>query len=162
MILQPWAEHHLELLRRKNAPEMKTYLGGPETEEQLRRRHLRYLDLREGQMFAVLIDPGLREAGTVGYWQRSWQGETVYEAGWGVLPEFQGRGVAVAAVAALIDLLRQQGKHRYLHAFPKTQNAASNAVCRRAGFTLLGECDFEFPPGHVSVSNDWVFDLSSP
>jgi hypothetical protein len=32
---------------------------------------------------------------------------------------------------------------------------ASNAVCRKAGFELVGECDFEYPPGNHIRSNDW-------
>jgi hypothetical protein len=38
-------------------------------------------------------------------------------------------------------------------------NGASNAVCRRAGFELLGESEFEYPPGTTIVSNDWRYDL---
>ena len=53
------------------------------------------------------------------------------------------------------------GKHRFVHAFPSVDNAPSNAICRKAGFTLLGERDFEYPPGHPLRSNDWRFDLSA-
>ncbi|PAM97988.1 GNAT family N-acetyltransferase, partial [Streptomyces sp. Alain-F2R5] len=54
---------------------------------------------------------------------------------------------------------RAAGPHRYLHAFPSVGHAASNAVCRRAGFTLLGQADFEYPKGHWIRSNDWRVDL---
>jgi hypothetical protein len=27
-------------------------------------------------------------------------------------------------------------------------------------FTLVGACDFEYPPGHVMRCNDWRFDLA--
>lgn len=47
-----------------------------------------------------------------------------------------------------------------LHAFPSPDNIASNAICRKAGFTLLSEVEFEFPPGHIMLSNDWRFDLT--
>jgi hypothetical protein len=30
-----------------------------------------------------------------------------------------------------------------------------------AGFSLIGECDFEFPPGHLMRSNDWRPDLAA-
>jgi RimJ/RimL family protein N-acetyltransferase len=65
----------------------------------------------------------------------------VYESGWNVLPEFQGRGVAIAAVRAVIAAAREDGRNRWLHAFPSVANAGSNAVCRKAGFTLVGDTD---------------------
>ena len=46
-----------------------------------------------------------------------------------------------------------------MHAYPKVGNEASNAICRKAGFELLGECDFEYPKGHPIRCNDWRFDL---
>jgi RimJ/RimL family protein N-acetyltransferase len=41
----------------------------------------------------------------------------------------------------------------------RDENAPSNALCRRLGFTLLGATDFEFPPGHPMRCKDWAFDL---
>jgi len=38
-------------------------------------------------------------------------------------------------------------------------HAASNAVCRKAGFELLGEVDFEYPKGTPIRSCDWRLDL---
>jgi hypothetical protein len=29
------------------------------------------------------------------------------------------------------------------------------------GFTLLGEVEFEFPPGNFATSNDWRLDLTA-
>ncbi|MFE7403490.1 GNAT family N-acetyltransferase, partial [Streptomyces sp. NPDC057557] len=55
---------------------------------------------------------------------------------------------------------RAEHKHRYLHAYPSVDNGASNAVCRKAGFTLIGTCDFEYPPGNVLLTNDWQLDLA--
>ena len=49
-----------------------------------------------------------------------------------------------------------------MHAFPTPDNGPSNAVCRKLGFTLLGEVEFEFPKGHFGKSNDWVYELSAP
>jgi len=34
-------------------------------------------------------------------------------------------------------------------------NTPSNALCRRVGFTLVGTCDFEYPPGHAMRCHDW-------
>src|SRR5436190_21998210 len=37
-------------------------------------------------------------AGTAALWDHEWEGETIEEIGWMVLPEHQGRGLANAAV----------------------------------------------------------------
>ncbi|MFD7652919.1 GNAT family N-acetyltransferase [Actinosynnema sp. NPDC059797] len=155
--IEPWSEGDLGLLRRLNAPEMTTHLGGPESEARLVDRHRRYLAPGDGRMFRVEVDGA--PAGSVGYWARSWQGEPVWEVGWGVLPEFQGRGVARAAALAAVGLARAEGTRRWARAFPSVDHPASNAVCRRAGFTFLGEVDFEYPPGRPMRCNDWGVEL---
>lgn len=86
-------------------------------------------------------------------------GESVWETGWGVLPEFQGRGLAARAARAVVAEARAAGRNRYLHAFPSVGHRASNSVCRKAGFTLVGEVEFEYPKGHWITSNDWRVDL---
>ncbi|MEU8132743.1 GNAT family N-acetyltransferase [Streptodolium elevatio] len=179
MHLEEWRHtgEYFDLLVAGNTPEMTRFLGGPEPEAKLRERHLRYADLADteaGRMFGIRADqadgpggaasgaegggsPAL--AGSVGYWEREWLGTTVWEAGWAVLPAFQGCGLAVAAVVALLDHARADGRHRLLHAYPKVDHPASNGVCRKAGFTLLGPADFEYPPGNPIRCNDWQFVL---
>ena len=157
--LEPWADKDLDLLWRLNTPEIWAHLGGPETEEQVLKRHARYLDAEtaSGGMFTIVLD-GMT-AGSIGYWEREWQDETVYETGWNVLPEFQGMGVATAAAKAIIDRASAAGRHRWLHAYPSVDNPASNAICRKAGFTFAGEHDFEFPKGRFMRCNDWRHEL---
>lgn len=157
--LEPWAQDDFWLLHRLNTPEMTEHLGGPETEEQLVARHRRYLRLESGRMYRVTSAGTGDTVGSIGLWEREWRGGTVWETGWGVLPEFQGRGLAVAAARALVEAARAAGGHRYLHAFPGVDHPASNAVCRRAGFELLGAVEFEYPKDHWITSNDWRVDL---
>jgi RimJ/RimL family protein N-acetyltransferase len=38
-------------------------------------------------------------------------------------------------------------------------NAPSNAVCRKLGFTLLGPREFEYPPGRPMRCNDSRLEL---
>jgi hypothetical protein len=62
-----------------------------------------------------------------------------------VVPEFQGRGIAIAVTAQAIELAKHDDKHRFMHAFPNIDNAPSNAICRKLGFELLevgasGQC----------------------
>jgi RimJ/RimL family protein N-acetyltransferase len=160
--IEPWAEGDLDLLRQLNAPEMMRYLGGPETDEKVVARHRRYVEMSgPGLMYRVVLLPEKIPVGSVGYWEKVWRDEPVWEAGWHVLPGYQGRGIAVAAVREVVATARAVERHRYLHAFPSVENGASNAVCRKAGFEFAGECDFEYPPGHPIRCNDWRIDLTA-
>ncbi|AXG78453.1 GNAT family N-acetyltransferase [Streptomyces paludis] len=162
--LTPWSESDLDLLRAANAPELMHHLGGPETEEQLLKRHKRYVALSadrkgRGRMFRISLAPAGEAVGTIGFWEQTWQGRKVYETGWAVLAAHQGRGIAVTAVADVVDLARAEARHRYLHAFPSIGNPPSNRLCRRAGFSLRDECELEYPPGRPMRCNDWRLDL---
>ncbi|MEV6833914.1 GNAT family N-acetyltransferase [Streptomyces sp. NPDC051133] len=158
--LAPWSDQGIDLLHRQNTPELTEHLGGPETAEQLRRRHERYLALADGQMFLAALDG--RVVGSVGYWTREWGGEPVYETGYGILPEHQGRGFAVEALRLCAARAGRDGSRRWLHAFPSVHHGASNAVCRKAGFAWVEECTFEYPPGNLMRSNNWRLALASP
>lgn len=161
--LRPWSQDDMGLLARlMGDPAMTEHLGGPETPEKILERHERYCrsnDLGKDQIFAILVGPERTTAGSIGYWERQWQGQDVLETGWSVLPEFQGRGIATRATALLVAQARSTGKHRCLHAFPAVDNPPSNAICRKVGFKLQGEVDFEYPPGHWMRCNDWRLDL---
>ncbi|MGW7365076.1 GNAT family N-acetyltransferase [Streptomyces sp. NPDC054841] len=162
--IEPWSEGDFALLQAANAPELMEHLGGPEPDEKLAERHRRYVTLSAertgaGCMYRVVLADAGVAVGTIGFWEKTWRGEQVYETGWTILPGFQGRGLASAATSAVAEAARAAHKHRYLHAFPSVDNAPSNAVCRKAGFSLLGECDFEYPPGTPLRSNDWCLDL---
>ena len=76
-----------------------------------------------------------------------------------MLPEFGGRGLATDAARLIVGLARAAGRYRFLHAFPAVDNAPSNAVCRKAGFTDLGPCEIEYPLGSMMRANNWRIDL---
>ncbi|MFD6417741.1 GNAT family N-acetyltransferase [Streptomyces sp. NPDC060194] len=160
--LEPWAEGDLWLLQRANSAEMTAHLGGPETEEQLLDRHRRYLALSAGAMYRAVLAATDETVGSIGIWERSWHDATVWETGWAVLPEFQGRGLAADAARAVTLAARARRTHPHLHAFPSADHPASNSVCRKAGFTLLGTAAFEYPKGHWITSNDWRVELTTP
>ncbi|MEU3598669.1 GNAT family N-acetyltransferase [Streptomyces sp. NPDC006798] len=164
--LVPWSEGDLDLLRAANAPELMTELGGPETEEKVLDRHRRYVAVSAGpaersRMYAIVIAGTGERVGSVGYWEQTSVSDELeaYEAGWGVLTAFQGRGIAAAAIREVIAAAREAGRHRYLYAYPKVTNGASNAVCRKTGFELRCEVGIEYPPGNPIRSNEWRFDL---
>lgn len=83
-------------------------------------------------------------AGSVCVWEHTWNGESINEIGWMVLPAFQGRGLAGEAVRSVLDRARSEERWDVVHAFPATTNGASNAICRKAGFSKIEECDFEY------------------
>lgn len=162
--LRPWAEGDLPLLERlMGDPAMTEHLGGPESPEKIRSRNERYShEQSTGMMFVIVVGPKKTAAGSIGYWEREWHGQMVWETGWSVLPEFQGQGIATRATLALVERLRSEGTHRYLHAYPAVDNPPSNAICRKSGFELQGEYNFEYPPGSRMRCNDWQLDLFAP
>lgn len=154
--LRPWSNDDLWLLHATlGNPAMMEHLGGVESAEQIARRHARYLNGRG--MFTVW--EGNDAVGSVGFWEKTWREEDVYEAGWMILPKYGRRGLATQAALAVASLARKERNRRFLHAFPNAENAASNGVCRKAGFTNLGEYTFEYPKGHWMRCNDWRLDL---
>jgi RimJ/RimL family protein N-acetyltransferase len=161
--LEAWGTDDLPLLEKlMGDPAMTEHLGGPESPEKIAERQARYEsveDTGKGRMFKIVVEATGEAAGSVGYWEREWLGQQVYETGWSVLPAFQGRGIAGAATALVIEEARAEKRHRFLHAFPSVDNAPSNAICRKLGFTLLDAHEFEYPPGNFMRCNDWRLDL---
>jgi RimJ/RimL family protein N-acetyltransferase len=157
--LKPWGEDDLPLLERLlGDPAMTEHLGGPESHERIVERQARYLKAESG-LFKIIHEETGEGVGWVGYWDKTWREQEVYEIGWAVLPAFQGRGIAGTATSQAIALARSELKHRFLHAFPSVGNAPSNAICRKLGFTLVGEYEFEYPKGNFMQCNDWRIDL---
>ena len=161
MTLEPWGSGDLALLERlMGDPRMTEHLGGPESPHKLRVRQDRYERLEgDDRMFKIVEVASGFAVGSVGFWSKEWREEQVYEVGWMVVPEFQDRGIAMAATAQAIELAKCEDKHRFMHAFPNVENAPSNAICRKLGFELLEACEFEFPKGHFMTCNDWRLDL---
>jgi RimJ/RimL family protein N-acetyltransferase len=145
-------------------PEMLAELGGVPPNQDLSEK-LRGIvgDVEKGTVwFSVIVPDGHSgaEAGSVCIWEHDWNGESISEMGWMVLPEFQGRGLATEAVRTLLDRARSEGRWGVIHAFPGVTNAPSNAICRKTGFTKLEECDIEGWGGTLRC-NHWRIDLRS-
>jgi RimJ/RimL family protein N-acetyltransferase len=161
--LRPWSRDDLPLLERlMGDPAMTEHLGGPESPAEIRKRHEWYCQSSasgKDPMFVIVVGPKRQAAGSIGYWEKQWKGGTVWETGWSVLPEFQGRGLATRAISLVVERARSEAQHRFMHAFPSVDNGPSNAICRRTGFTLLEEVDLEYPRGHFMRCNDWRLDL---
>jgi RimJ/RimL family protein N-acetyltransferase len=155
----PWSSGDLALLEQLlGDPAMMEHLGGPETPEKIAERQARY-EQPDSKQFMIVDEATGEGVGWVGYWEREWQGDEAFEMGWSVLPAFQGRGIAGSATLCAVAVARSERTRRFMHAYPSVDNPASNAICRKAGFTLLGASDFEYPKGSLMRCNDWRLDL---
>jgi len=160
--IRPWSDGDISLLvQLMGDPAMMEHLGGPEPLEKIRQRHRRYLesDPSKARMFVIVVGRARVAAGSIGFWEKEWRGQMVWETGWSVLPEFQGKGVATRATIAVVARARAAGLYRFIHAFPSVDNHPSNAICRKAGFTFQEPVEFEYPPGNFMRCNDWYLDL---
>lgn len=158
--LRRWSEEDLAVLERANTPGMTAQLGGPETEEQVRDRHARYLRLNEAGTACMLrIDVDGVPAGGIGYWEVEHDGVPAFETGWSVERPWQGRGVAREALRQLIRLVADDGRRDLLVAYPGVDNPASNAMCRSAGFEHRGSATAPWRDRELTFNN-WVLDMS--
>ena len=140
---------------------MMSELGGPLPRSEAPALHRRRLEgIANGDWWLKIVpDPAGAVAGTIGIWRSNPDGEDLHEIGWMVLPDFQGRGIATEALKLLLTRARSEPRFSRVHAFPGVSNGASNALCRRFGFTKVEERDFEFR-GSVLRCNHWELDVS--
>ena len=68
--------------------------------------------------------------------------------------EFQRQRIPNRAIEVVVRRVRIAGRSRFLHAFPAFDNEPANAICRAAGFVLMGEVEFNDPVGHTMRQND--------
>jgi RimJ/RimL family protein N-acetyltransferase len=160
--IRPYSEGDYEVVKREMGdPAMTEYLW-LENEEKLKARHEKYMHLPEkgnDRMYVIELAAEGLPAGGVGYWEIEQDGEKAWETGWSVFPEFQGQGIATKATALAMDLARNANLHRHMYAFPAAENAPSNAICKKLGFTFQKPYEEEFPDGKKTVLNIWRLDL---
>lgn len=162
MNLRPLSPGDLSLYQRLYAdPQMWTELGGvPELDLQAKfERDVASMEADRHWVLVIVTDDGIA-AGSVALWDHEWEGRTIDEVGWMVLPEHQGRGLASAAVAEALGRADDAARWQELHAFPATTNAPSNALCRKHGFALRGPLEFPYREQTLCV-NHWVRDRSA-
>jgi RimJ/RimL family protein N-acetyltransferase len=90
--LRPWAETDFPLLKALlGDPEMTRFLGGPRSDEELKNRHERYLNIvrandAKARTFAVVLVQNNEPVGWTGYWESKWREQLAYETGWARIP----------------------------------------------------------------------------
>ena len=143
-------------------PVMMAELGGPLPREGIEakvKRDVETVESGAGWIKMIVPDEAAPDtvAGSVVLWSHEEDGAEISEAGWMVLPEFQGRGLGKLAVRALLESAAADGRWGLVHAFPGVTNGPSNGICRSLGFRLLGERDVPFAD-RVLRGNHWVID----
>jgi RimJ/RimL family protein N-acetyltransferase len=160
--LVPYSEEHFDLTKALECdPEMMRELGGPTDPEDIPRVHrMRVETVANGEWYFVIVpEPAGPPAGAIGIWESKFRDKPIHEVGWMVLPAFQGRGIASEALRTIIDRARPDPRYNRIHAFPGVTNAPSNALCRRAGFKHIEECEVRFRDRPLRV-NHWELDVS--
>ena len=146
-------------------PAMMSELGGPLPRQGLQEKLQRIVDdvRDERTWYSVIVadGPGGAPAGTVCIWNHVWNEETISEIGWKVLPGYQRRGLASGAVRSILLRARSEDRWQVIHAFPGVTNEASNAICRKLGFSKVEELDIDYA-GRALRGNHWVLDVRAP
>jgi RimJ/RimL family protein N-acetyltransferase len=142
-------------------PEVMAELGGPVPREEIPALHERRLEgVAADPWWFIIVTDDEEAAGEIGIWETEHHGATVHETGWMLARRFHGRGLASAALGLLLERARAEPRFERLHAWPGVTNPASNALCRKFGFELLGEEDGSYRGAKLRV-NHWVLDLRS-
>jgi RimJ/RimL family protein N-acetyltransferase len=159
MQLRPLTRNDLRVYERiYTDPRMWLELGGVREQDMAVKleRDVASVEADRHWVLVIVTEDGTA-AGTVALWDHDWEGETIDEIGWMVLPEHQGRGLASAAVAEALRRADETLRWRVLHAFPAATNARSNALCRKHSFALRGPIAYTFREQTLRV-NHWVRD----
>lgn len=106
--------------------------------------------------WAIIETGDDRAIGTVGALEKR-QGKVV-EIGYSLVPARWGRGLARDAVALVIDHLFRVEGHRRIVADTDPDNAASNALLTRLGFTVEGRLRGEWET-HIGVRDSLIWGL---
>jgi RimJ/RimL family protein N-acetyltransferase len=142
-------------------PATMAELGGPLPRDGLADklgRIVEEVDAGRTWYFVIVPDDGADPAGTVCVWSHDWNGKEISEIGWMVLPRFQGRGLATRAVRTVLRRAGGEARWDVIHAFPAVTNGPSNAICRKTGFSLVGQSEIDYA-GRTLRCNHWRVDL---
>jgi len=143
-------------------PVMMAELGGPHPREKIPnilKNVLSYVESGRAWAYKIILDE--QAVGSIGIWESDYEGQPINEITWMVLPAYQGRGICSQAVRAVLDKAHMEGRWDVIHAFTGVNNAPSNAVCRKAGFSMLEVCDVDYAD-RILHCNHWRIDVNAP
>jgi len=130
--------------------------GALETVEQTRAQIERTLTRPDWYGWVITLAGDDRAIGTLGANEKR-QG-AVFEIGYSLLRSEWGRGLASEAVGRLITWLIDDRRARRIFADTDPDNAPSNALLRRLGFTLEGRLRGEWET-HIGVRDSLIWGL---
>lgn len=157
----PYSEADRELtIALESSPAVMGHLGGAVTPEDAERVHRQRLaQVAGGDLVYAIVPQGETDPiGVVAIWRTEWNGQQIHELGAMALPDWQRRGLASRGFAELLRLAGASGVTR-LHSFPAVDNAGSNALMRKLGFTRAEDCDLEYGGRPLRCAH-WVRDLT--
>jgi RimJ/RimL family protein N-acetyltransferase len=155
--LRPYTDADLALtVALETDPEVMRELGGPRPRRALEAAHRRRVG--DPWWFTIVEGAEALPVGNIGIWENELDGGVIHETGWMLLPAHHGRGLASAALAALLHRAREEPAFSELHAFPGVGNGPSNGLCAKFGFTALEEREFEFS-GRLLRCRHWVLSV---
>jgi RimJ/RimL family protein N-acetyltransferase len=160
--LRPYADEDLWLSEElETDPEAMSELGGARSKEKIAEVHRKRVDgnVPKPWYFVIVPEGEQRGVGQIGVWESEHDGAPIHETGWMVLPAYQGRGIATAALGDVVERARSDPVIERIHAFPGVTNEPSNALCRRFEFELLGEVELPRDDG-VLHCNHWALDVA--
>ena len=141
-------------------PEMMGDLGGPLPADDIpgiHERRLAGMSTDRLWYFTIELEPQGPVVGTICLWSDPIEGGHRSEAGWAILPEYQGQGLATQALRQMLARAAADGRWGDIHAFPGVANEPSNALCRAAGFKQIGQEVVDYA-GRDLLCNHWVLD----
>ena len=148
----------------ETSPVMMADLGGPLPEADIPGIHARRLEGMAADRlwyFTVELEPEGTAVGTICLWSDAVAGELRSEAGWAILHEYQGRGLATEALRLLIarSAARTDGGVTSTRSRgPRTAHPTRSAG--RAGFENVGE-ETVLYAGRRLACNHWVLDADA-
>ncbi len=164
MELVPYTDEHLGLTEALETDErVMAELGGAWPRDAIPAIHQRRLkSIAAGTWWYTIVpEPGQAPVGMIGIFGSDLDGTPISEAGWSILPAQQGRGYASDALRMVLDRAQADGRWGPIHAFPGVTNGPSNALCRKFGFTLVGERPIDYG-GRVLRCHHWILEPISP
>jgi RimJ/RimL family protein N-acetyltransferase len=142
-------------------PRVMADLGGPMSQDKIVKAMKNYVDAvetEEGWINKIMPDESTDAAGLVFLWDRPWGDGAISEVSVQIHPKHQGHGLATAAVKALMERARAEGRCKSVHAFPPASGAAAQALCAKLGFRKLERCEVPFAGAAVRCVH-WRLDF---